>query len=101
MLMAYRYILCTFLDEAVMGTPWGANTCWAEHSMLSRFHNETWGGEKVFTILSRLENEPRDTGRYWCLFIIVCAWVLKANIESLMEVMHSEKKLLKGYMTNY
>ncbi|OOF34044.1 type IVB secretion system protein IcmH/DotU [Salinivibrio costicola] len=68
MLMAYRYILCTFLDEAVMGTPWGANTCWAEHSMLSRFHNETWGGEKVFTILGRLENEPE---RYRPLLVFI------------------------------
>ncbi|WP_367989971.1 type IVB secretion system protein IcmH/DotU [Vibrio sp. NTOU-M3] len=58
-LMAYRYILCAFLDEAVMGTEWGASCVWAEHSMLSRFHNETWGGEKVFVILSRLEGEPQ------------------------------------------
>lgn len=59
-LMAYRYILCTFLDEAVLGTEWGANTVWAEHSLLSRFHNETWGGEKVFTVLKRLEKEPEN-----------------------------------------
>ena len=58
-LMAYRYILCAFLDEAVMGTDWGSSSVWAEHSMLSRFHNETWGGEKVFTILNRLEGEHR------------------------------------------
>jgi type VI secretion system protein ImpK len=57
-LMAYRYILCAFLDEAVMGTSWGSSSVWAEHSMLSRFHNETWGGEKVYSILSRLEGEP-------------------------------------------
>jgi len=57
-LMAYRYILCAFLDEAIMGTEWGADSVWAEYSMLSRFHNETSGGEKVFIVLSRLENEP-------------------------------------------
>lgn len=56
-LMAYRYILCAFLDEAVMGTSWGSACVWAEHSMLSRFHNETWGGEKVYSILARLEGE--------------------------------------------
>ncbi len=60
-LMAYRYVLCAFLDEAVMGTEWGASSEWAEHSMLSRFHNETWGGEKVFSILGRLET---DVARY-------------------------------------
>ncbi len=60
-LMAYRYVLCAFLDEAVLGTEWGASSEWAEHSMLSRFHNETWGGEKVFSILGRLET---DVHRY-------------------------------------
>ncbi|EGQ7759655.1 DotU family type IV/VI secretion system protein [Vibrio vulnificus] len=67
-LMAYRYILCAFLDESVMGTEWGASSVWAEHSMLSRFHNETWGGEKVFTILNRLEGEPE---RYQTLIAFI------------------------------
>ncbi|WP_237360756.1 type IVB secretion system protein IcmH/DotU [Vibrio marisflavi] len=57
-ILAYRYILCSFIDEAVMSTSWGANSMWAECSLLTRFHNETWGGEKVYSILSRLESEP-------------------------------------------
>ncbi len=71
MLMAYRYVLCAYLDEAVLGTEWGASTPWAEYSLLSRFHNETWGGEKVFSILSRLEN---DSERYKDLlqFVYYC-----------------------------
>ncbi|MCL1125542.1 type IVB secretion system protein IcmH/DotU [Shewanella surugensis] len=56
--LAYRYLLCCFIDEAVMSTGWGSESVWAEHSLLTRFHNETWGGEKVFTILQRLESEP-------------------------------------------
>ncbi|OYW97424.1 MAG: hypothetical protein B7Z14_17740 [Bosea sp. 32-68-6] len=28
-------------------------------SLLNRFHNETWGGEKVFAILDRVKSEPR------------------------------------------
>lgn len=71
MIMAYRYVLCAVLDEAVMITPWGADSSWAEHSLLTRFHNETWGGEKVFTILNRLMNDP---SRYRPLleFIYLC-----------------------------
>jgi len=73
-LLAYRYVLCAFLDEAVMGTSWGADSVWAEYSMLSRFHNETWGGEKVFIVLQRLQNEPeryKDLLEfiYRCLFL--------------------------------
>ncbi|GAA4333566.1 DotU family type VI secretion system protein [Pigmentiphaga soli] len=55
--VAARYVLCTFLDEAVAGTPWGAGT-WSEQSLLVMFHNETWGGEKVFQLLSRLAQNP-------------------------------------------
>ncbi|MBD1557013.1 DotU family type IV/VI secretion system protein [Vibrio sp. S9_S30] len=71
MIMAYRYVLCAVLDEAVMSTPWGADSSWAEHSLLTRFHNETWGGEKVFTILNRLLGDPP---RYRVLleFIYLC-----------------------------
>ncbi|WP_298452077.1 type IVB secretion system protein IcmH/DotU [uncultured Marinobacter sp.] len=56
--VAYRYVLCAFIDEAVLGTDWGAHSVWSQHSLLSRFHNETWGGEKVFAILARMEQEP-------------------------------------------
>lgn len=70
-IMAYRYVLCAVLDEAVMSTSWGTESYWAEHSLLTRFHNETWGGEKVFTILSRLLENPE---RYKLLleFIYLC-----------------------------
>ncbi|MEN4917676.1 type IVB secretion system protein IcmH/DotU [Achromobacter spanius] len=59
--LAYRYALCSFVDEAVMSTPWGAHSRWAERSLLSVNHNETWGGEKFFTVLSRM---MMDTGKY-------------------------------------
>ncbi len=70
-LLAYRYVLCSFIDEAVMGTPWGQQSAWAEHSLLTRFHNETWGGEKVFSILSRLQQEPHRY-RDMLAFIYLC-----------------------------
>lgn len=57
--VAYRYVLCAFIDEAVLGADWGASSVWSQQSLLSRFHNETWGGEKVFAILSRMEKEPQ------------------------------------------
>lgn len=53
-----RYALCTLLDEAVLTTPWGADSPWGQHSLLSQFHNETWGGEKFFVILQRLLLNP-------------------------------------------
>ncbi|VWB21551.1 membrane protein [Burkholderia arboris] len=56
--LAYRYALCTFIDEAVMATPWGNSSLWRNRSLLSYHHNETWGGEKFFTVLARMQMEP-------------------------------------------
>lgn len=69
--VAYRYVLCAFIDEAVLGTDWGSHSVWSQHSLLSRFHNETWGGEKVFAITSRMEQEP-DRYRDMLEFIHLC-----------------------------
>ncbi|WP_415226555.1 type IVB secretion system protein IcmH/DotU [Psychromonas sp.] len=55
-----RYILCTILDEAVLNTPWGAESAWNQRTLLGSFHNETSGGEKFFTILDRLRNSPAE-----------------------------------------
>jgi len=56
--LSARYVLCSALDEAVLNTPWGPESGWAQHSLLSTFHNETSGGEKVFLILDRLLQTP-------------------------------------------
>lgn len=56
---AARYVLCSLLDETVMTTPWGSSSAWSTSSLLNRFHNETWGGEKVFAILDRIKGDPK------------------------------------------
>ncbi|RQS75468.1 DotU family type IV/VI secretion system protein [Burkholderia sp. Bp8963] len=70
-LLAYRYALCAHIDEAVMATPWG-NAVWSQRSLISYHHNETWGGEKFFTVLARMQLDPekyRDVleFKYLCL----------------------------------
>ncbi len=52
--IAARYILCTLLDESAASTPWGGSGVWSNQSLLVLFHNETWGGEKVFQLMSKL-----------------------------------------------
>lgn len=56
--MAARYVLCTLLDEAAADTPWGGAGAWARHSLLAEFHNESFGGEKVFQLMARLAEKP-------------------------------------------
>ena len=59
--IAARYILCTLLDESAASTPWGGSGVWSGQSLLVLFHNETWGGEKVFQLMSKLaENVPNN-----------------------------------------
>lgn len=55
-----RYLLCTILDEAVLNTPWGAESAWNQRTLLGSFHNETAGGEKFFAILERLRQSPGE-----------------------------------------
>jgi type VI secretion system protein ImpK len=57
--LAARYALCTVIDEAVLNTPWGAQSAWAGQSLLVTFHREAQGGEKFFQILERLLAEPQ------------------------------------------
>ncbi|MCG6201231.1 type VI secretion system protein TssL, long form [Psychromonas antarctica] len=46
-----RYCICCFLDETVLNTKWGGDSSWAAESLLSTFHNETFGGEYFYTLL--------------------------------------------------
>lgn len=56
--MSARYVLCSVVDEAVVTTPWGNESEWSQMSLLSSFHNETFGGEKFFQLLLHLSREP-------------------------------------------
>jgi len=57
-IIAARYALCTLLDETAASTPWGGSGIWASDTLLVRFHNEAWGGEKFFQLLARLAEKP-------------------------------------------
>lgn len=59
-ILAGRYAMCAALDEAVLNTPWGANSQWAQRTLLSSFHNETSGGQKFFLILERMKERPAE-----------------------------------------
>ncbi len=59
-IVAARYVLCAFLDEAASNTPWGGAGVWAANSLLVQFYNESWGGEKVFQLLTRLAQQPEQ-----------------------------------------
>ncbi|MGL6111653.1 MAG: DotU family type VI secretion system protein [Rubrivivax sp.] len=70
--IAARYILCTLLDESAASTPWGSSGAWSAQSLLVQFHNETWGGEKVFQLMSKLaENVEPNRNLLELLYVVL------------------------------
>ena len=68
MIIGARYCLCSVLDEAAAQTPWGTRGVWSGNGMLVSFHNESWGGEKFFQLLSRVSQSPQQ--HLWLLEVI-------------------------------
>jgi type VI secretion system protein ImpK len=70
--IAARYILCTLLDESAADTPWGGSGAWSSQSLLVQFHNEAWGGEKVFQLMSKLaENVNANRNLLELLYVAI------------------------------
>jgi type VI secretion system protein ImpK len=70
--IAGRYILCTYLDECAASTPWGGAGTWSAQSLLVQFHNETWGGEKVYQLMSKLaENVDANRNLLELLYMVI------------------------------
>ncbi len=90
-ILATRYLLCTILDEAVLNTPWGAESAWTQRTLLSVFHNETKGGEKFFIILDRMRNAPAENIDILELMYIF----LSLGYEGKYRVVHRGRDLLE------
>ena len=70
---AARYLLCTFLDEVIDATPWGADGVWAQANLLQAFHDERWGGDKAFKLLDRLSQDVSANRHLLELFYVCLA----------------------------
>lgn len=70
---AARYLLCSFLDETIQATPWGASGAWAERNLLQEFHDERSGSDKAFKLLERLGDEPAANAELLELFYVCLA----------------------------
>jgi type VI secretion system protein ImpK len=93
--IAARYILCTLLDESAASTPWGSSGVWANQSLLVLFHNETWGGEKVFQLMSKLaENVAANRNLLELMYV-----VLSFGFEGRYRVLNDGKAQLESVRT--
>lgn len=92
--LAARYCLCSMIDESVLSQPWGADSSWPERPMLSIFHNETWGGEKVFGILDRVMD---DSQRFMDLLELIY-FCLALGFEGKYHVVHNGRARLDALL---
>lgn len=53
-----HYVLCATIDDVVLATPWGAASDWGMNSVVSTFHRDVQGGERVYDLLDRLHRDP-------------------------------------------
>ncbi|HEV7913560.1 MAG TPA: type IVB secretion system protein IcmH/DotU [Albitalea sp.] len=65
---AARYLLCSFIDEAIAQTPWATGA--SERTLLQEFHEERSGGEKAFQLLERLGQDPATNADLLELFYV-------------------------------
>jgi len=65
---AARYLLCSFIDEAIAQTPWGADL--DGPTLLQEFHEERTGADKAFQLLERLGQEPEANADLLELFYV-------------------------------
>jgi len=67
-----HYILCAFIDDAVMSTPWGGSSQWSSQSLLVVYHKDARGGDRMFQFAEQMERDPNSEPRlvellYQCL----------------------------------
>jgi len=67
---AARYLLCTFIDEAIAATPWGAHPPPGTRGLLQEFHEDESGADKVFALLDRLSADPKGNAPLLELFYV-------------------------------
>ena len=80
--MAARYAICAAIDEAVLSTPWGAESNWSRQTLLVELHNDTRGGEKFFEVLEGIAGNPTRFIELMELYYLCLAFGFAGKYES-------------------
>ncbi len=67
-----HYILCATVDDVILATQWGASSGWGTESIVSTFHRDVQGGDRVFDLLDDQLKDPTKNQDvlfliYYCL----------------------------------
>lgn len=55
-----RYMLCTFCDELIANASWADHYDWGSVSLLNKYYQESYGGDKFFQLLQKMEQNPTE-----------------------------------------
>lgn len=81
-IVSFRYVLCTFIDETALGNGWSNKNEWIKQSLLVHFHNEAWGREGIYPAGAadpRAKTLPGSAGVSVSLFLTGFSWALQSG----------------------
>ncbi|APG87624.1 outer membrane protein ImpK/VasF, OmpA/MotB domain (plasmid) [Sinorhizobium americanum CCGM7] len=68
---AAHYIVCATVDDVILSKPWGVRAGWARSGLVSTFHMDVTGGDRVFDLLDHFHQSP-GTNKDLLLLIYLC-----------------------------
>ena len=68
---AAHYIVCATVDDVILSKPWGVRAGWALSGLVSTFHMDVTGGDRVFDLLEHFHQSP-GTNKDLLLLIYLC-----------------------------
>ena len=68
---AAHYVICATVDDVVLSKPWGVRAGWARSGLVSTFHMDVTGGDRVFDLLDHFHQSP-GSNKDLLLLIYLC-----------------------------
>ena len=68
---AAHYVVCATIDDVVLSKRWGVRAGWARSGLVSTFHMDVTGGDRVFDLLDHFQQSP-GTNKDLLLLIYLC-----------------------------
>ena len=97
-IISFRYILCTFIDEAALGNGWSNKNEWIKQSLLVHFHNEAWGGWICFSLgfRGRYKVAAQEQGEFEQIYRRLYHVLHKLRGDAPFPLLHQDKKTQGG-----
>lgn len=68
---AAHYVVCATVDDVILSKPWGVRAGWARSGLVSTFHMDVTGGDRVFDLLDHFHQSP-GANKDLLLLIYLC-----------------------------